>query len=139
MAYQFKRFENLYQKLENRITITKSESIGFPTKFFKDNNIAQYKWVILFYDEQQKAIGIQFTSDENEKNRFTIIKNTGYGGGVIARSFFRSNNIDTQKYHGRYEWEKVKEEGIGELFVIKLVEKIPPVEPISEGVQSPVG
>lgn len=135
MTYQWKKFENLHQRSEDRITVTKSESIGFPTKFYKDNKISQYKWVVLYYDEQQKAIGIKFTNDEAEKNKFTIVTNPNYGGGVIARSFFRSNNIDTKNYYGRYEWEKDNQGEMGELYVIKLSEKNPLATPINEGLQ----
>ena len=100
--------------------MTKSKSIGFPTKFYQDNNLSNYNSVVLYYDEEQKAIGIQFTNSEEEKHKFHIIKSLKYGGGIVATSFFKTHNIDTNIYRGRYIWEKVNQEGIGELFVIKL-------------------
>jgi len=39
MPYNFKKFEGRNARLESRITITKSNSIGFPTKFYVDNKI----------------------------------------------------------------------------------------------------
>lgn len=121
--FNFKKFEKTNQRTENRITVTSSNSFGFPTKFYVDNNIGQYKYVVLYYDEEQKAVGLHFTNNEEEKHKFTILKSKrGFGGAVIATSFFKTNNLNPAQYHGRYEWEKYTQEGAGELFVIKLVE-----------------
>jgi hypothetical protein len=121
MGYNFKKFEGRNVRNENRITITKSNSMGFPQKFYNDNGIKDYKYVVFFYDEANKAIAIHFTNDELEKNKFTIMhSNDGYGGSVIARSFFKTNNIIPETHHGRYEWKKINEEGVGELFVFEL-------------------
>jgi len=108
MDYNFKRFEGRHSREEDRITITRSNSIGLPRKFYNDNNIKDYGFAILFWDEQKKAIGVQFTNDKGEKSKFSILRNkAGYGGGIIARSFFKSNKIDPNIYHGRYVWKKV--------------------------------
>ncbi len=123
MEYQFKKFEGKNVRLENRITITKSNQIGFPTKFYQDNGIKDFKYVLLFWDEGNRAIGIHFSNNEKEENKFKIMHSTkGYGGSVIARSFFRAYGIDPQKYRGRYEWEKYNIVGTGEVFVIKVEE-----------------
>lgn len=120
MEYQFKKFKGKNARQENRITITKSNSIGFPTKFYKNNGIKEFGHVVLYYDETQKAIGIHFTNNETEKDKFTLIHSkAGYGGSVIARSFFKAHNIDCKIYHGRYEWEKYNLDGVGDIFVIK--------------------
>lgn len=80
-----------------------------------------YKYVILYYDEGEKVLGIQFSSDEQEKHRFSLIKSKqGYGASIVATSFFKVNGIDAKVYKNRYTWEKVAQEGIGELYVIKL-------------------
>ena len=65
------------------------------------------------------------TNDENEVNKFSILKSKiGYGGSIIARSFFKSCGIDPQKYHGRYDWKKENIEGVGEVYIIELKRKI---------------
>lgn len=120
MTYRFKKFENVRVRLENRITITKSNSIGLPMKFYQDNGIKNFKYAVLFWDEGNRAIGIYFTNGEKEGSKFTVIHSQKYGGSIVARSFFRTHNIDPKIYHGRYEWEKYNLEGIGEIFVIKL-------------------
>lgn len=119
--YKFQKFVGRNVRLEYRITITRSHSIGFPTKFYKDNGIKSFKYVVLFWDVENHAIGLHFTNDEGETNKFAILHSkAGYGGSIVARSFFRSYGIDPKIYHGRYEWEKYLIEGVGEAFVIKL-------------------
>jgi hypothetical protein len=129
MTYNFQRFEATNSRYETRITVTKSNHIGFPTAFFKDNNVGDYRYVVLFYDSEQKVVAIHFTNDGSQKGKFTIMRNSrNYGGGIVATSFFKANRIDPQKYAGRYDFEKmdiseVGLEGEGSLFVIKLKEK----------------
>lgn len=124
MAYNFKKFENTHGRYESRITITSGKSIGFPTKFFKENNIDSYKFVVLYFDEEQKAIGIQFSNDENEQHKFTIIKSKdGYGGSVVATSFFKKYEIDTKTHKGKYDWE-IEDTPFGNMFIIKLKEAV---------------
>jgi len=120
MNYNFVKFESRNAKTEDRITVTKSQSIGLPTKFFNDNNIKDFKFAVLFYDKSANAIGIEFTNDENEKNGFSIVKSDNYGGNIVSRSFFKAHNIDTQKYHNRYNWKTYEQENAGKLFVIEL-------------------
>jgi len=124
MDYSFKKFEGRNVRKEDRITITRSFSVGFPQKFYEDNNIKQYKYVVFYYDESNRAIGIHFINEDTEKNKFTIMHSKeGYGGSVVARSFLKANSIEPLKYHGRYEWTKVEANNIGELFVIDLTSK----------------
>ena len=124
MEYNFQKFEGRNVRQENRITITKSNSIGFPSKFYNNNKIKDFKYVILYWDGGNKAIGIKFTNEESEKSKFTIIHSKiGYGGSVVARSFFKMYEIDPKVYHGRYDWEKQNIEGVGEVYAIKIEKK----------------
>jgi hypothetical protein len=120
MDYNFTKFENTHGRYEARITITASNSIGFPTKFYNENNIDNHKYIVLYFDEEKKAIGIQFSNDDNEPHKFTIIKSKdGYGGSVVATSFFKKHGIDPKAHKGKYDWKKV-ETPFGELFVFEL-------------------
>lgn len=119
--FNFIKFENRNVRLENRITLTKSNSIGFPQKFYNDNLIKDYKYVILYWDKENMAIGIEFTNNEQETNKFSILHSKiGYGGSIGVRSFLKSNNIDPNIYHGRYTWEKVAINDNRSVFAIKL-------------------
>src|SRR3990167_4189365 len=117
----FVKFEDTNKRLEDRITVTGRSSFGFPTKFFKDNKIDQYKYVTLFFNLEETEVGLYFHNDETEKHKFTILKShQGYGGSIVASSFFRSKNLDAKIYRGRYEYRKENLPEIGEIFVIKL-------------------
>lgn len=119
--FNFQKFEKTNARYENRITITSSNSIGFPTKFYQDNNLVDYKYVVLYYDKEQKVIGIQFTNSEEELHKFSILKSKqGYGGSIVATSFFKTYGLDPSKYKGKYLWNKINQEGIGDIFVIQL-------------------
>jgi len=122
MEYNFKKFEGRNQKTEDRITVTrKSNSIGFPTRFYEDNKIKEYKYVVLFWDKENKAIGLRFTNDDTEKDKFSILKSKqGYGASLVVRSFFKVNSIDLEEFYGKYDWKKIKLDDGTELFVIEL-------------------
>lgn len=129
MHYKFEKFTSNNVRLENRITITKTFSIGFPTKFFKDNEIDNYRYVVLYFDRSSSAIGIRFINDETEKGKISIMKSKqGYGGHIIARSFFKTNNLDVEKLKGRYDWKKMTTgelglDSAGFLYIIDLNQK----------------
>jgi hypothetical protein len=120
MSYNFVRFEEKHGRYENRISITGNYSIGLPTKFYNDNKLKDYKFVVLFWDVESRAIGIQFTSDEAEKGAIKIAHTDKYGASVAVKSFFTKHDIDTKKAKGRYDWEKVDDPDIGGIFVIKI-------------------
>jgi len=117
----FVKFEETNKRQEDRITVTGNSSFGFPTKFYNDNKIGDYKYVTLFFDEENSDVGFYFHSDESEKHKFSILKSKqGFGGSIVASSFFKSKNLDSKNYRGRYEWRKEKMPEIAEIFVIKL-------------------
>ena len=117
----FEKFINTNKRTESRITITKSNSFGFPTKFYEENIMDKYNHVVLYWDKVEREIGLHFISDENEKYKFKIIHNkNGYGGQIVATSFFKVNGIDPSVHRKRYDWEKKYVDGIGELYIIKL-------------------
>lgn len=127
-TYSFIKHTEIGKRFEERITITRSNHIGFPTQFYKDNEVANFKYTILFYDKENNAIGVKFTN-EQEAGVIAIARhNKGYGGYISATSFFRANRINTKRYAGRYEYKKVNLSDVGfdetgVLFVIELREK----------------
>lgn len=134
--YELKKFILTSQRSVNKITVTSSYSFGFPTKFFKDNNVENYKYVVLYYDFNEKVVGFEFTNSTEEEHKFTIIRSKrGYGGAIVATSFFKTNNLDPDDYRGRYEWETQNVEGVGKLFIIKLIKR--QIDPAPESVVSP--
>jgi len=124
MAFSFVKFEGRNKRVEDRITVTKSAGIGFPTQFYKDNGIAENKYAVLYWDAQNRAIGIKFTNEEGDKASFVILKSKkGYGGNIAAKSFFKAYDIDTKRVYGRYDWEKTEIPEIGLIYTISLKER----------------
>jgi hypothetical protein len=124
MSYNFIKFEDKHGRYETRISVTGSYSIGFPTKFYADNGIDKYNYVVLYWDADSKAIGIQFSNNEEELGRIKIVKARDYGGMVAVKSFFTKHEIDPKVYKGKYQWEKIEQPGVGEVYVIKLEKKV---------------
>ena len=122
MEYNFRKFQGKNTRQENRITITKSDQLGLPTQFYNENDIKRFKYAILFWDKENKAIGIHFNNEKEEKSSFSVIHSNNYGANVIIRSFLKANNIDPKKYAGRYNWRKQNLEGVGDIYIIELKE-----------------
>lgn len=119
----FVKFTALRQRSVNKISITASNTFNFPSKFYSDNKLGRFKYVVLYYDKGRGAIGFNFTNEDDEKYKFKVqTSKKGYGGFVSATSFFKVNNIDPKTHKGRYEWEKETIPEIGKLFVIELKE-----------------
>lgn len=120
----FQKFTAVRQRSVDKISITASNTFNFPSKFYNDNKLNRYKYIVIFYDKDRGAIGFQFTNNEEEKYKFTLQKSDkGYGGFVSAISFFKVNNIDPKIYKGRYDWKKEAAPEAGELFVIELAKE----------------
>jgi hypothetical protein len=118
------KYTNVNKRREERLTITRSGAIGFPSQFYKDNQVVNFKFTVLYFDEEQKKIALQFTSDENEKDKISIIHSkAGDGGYILARNFFKTYKIDPNMYAGRYEYEKDNDPNIGNVLILKLKEK----------------
>lgn len=127
-TYNFIKHTQTNKRFEDKITVTRNRAIGFPTQFYKDNHIDQYKYGILFYDAENNAIGIKFSNEEEEGKIAINRSKDGYGGHLVATSFFKANRINTKKFAGRYDYEtadmgEVGVEDSGKMFIIKLKER----------------
>ena len=117
----FQRFTSVNTKHNDVITISKTNSFGFPTHFFNKNEIGKFRYVVLFYDDTSREIGFLFTDNQDEPNKFTIFRNrSGQGGSVVAKSFFDTYDIKPMENHGKYLYEKREVPEIGLLYIIKL-------------------
>ncbi len=124
--YNFKKHTLVGKRFEDRITVTRSRQIGFPTQFYADNSIRDFKYAVLYFDETKNAIGVKFAA-EPEEGGISINRHKEYGGYISATSFFKANRINTKKFAGRYDYSKVPLtslglDGSGNLFVIELKE-----------------
>ena len=134
IEFNFKKYEKVNARFENRVTITLSRSFGFPARFCQDNKLDMFKYVVLYFDEENKAIGFCFTSDALEKNKYSLIRSKkGYGALVVASSFFKNYKLDPKKYRGKYEPKRKNITGIGRLFIINLKDKETSIRREGEG------
>ena len=114
-------------RVVDKITITKNYLVNFPSAFCKINNLEGKKSVLIYYNESQKRIGLEFM-DEYDERGFKITKSAeGKNGGYItARGFFAINGLVDKIRTGRYGYETLvlaKEQNgdcASRLFVISL-------------------
>ncbi len=123
--YNLTRFTNTGSRLGNySISLSSANSFGFLSGFYTKENVKKYKKVILFFDNEKKAVGFKFTNDPNVEGAFTIIhggKRTT--GSVTARSFIFSNDLNEKKYFGKKTPKKIQDSEFGEVFIIDLLQE----------------
>ena len=123
--YNFVRFTNRGSKLGNyRISVNvKSHTLGLLSGFYSKEEIKDYKKAVLFFDKSKKVIGISFTNDADAEGAFTISHNNeGNTGSIAAHSFFIGNEITEGRYTGHKTPSKIKDNKLGTLFVIDLLQ-----------------
>lgn len=130
----WQKIESSGHRLEHRITLTRSGYVGFPAAFYEKNQINSFKYTVLYYAPDERAMGIRFTN-ESEKGALKIHHSAqSKGGSIVARNFFKIIDLDYKSFAGRYEWNIESPEGIGQLYVLKLREK-----PVVQTVSPPAG
>ena len=118
----FEKFSGYGSKISRKISITKSFSFGIPPDFYKENGLEQFNNVAIFYNKEEGVIGLHFNNEEGYK----INKNgqgERKGASFVARSFFNAYGLDSTKYKGRYNVEKIQKDGIGDLYLVKIGQK----------------
>lgn len=93
----FEKFTQTGHRFKPKISIWgKGGQIGFNQGAISRYNLGSYRYAILFFDRENKRIGLRFTNDENEEG---IIKfNTRKTGGVIpGKAFMDYYGIDYSK------------------------------------------
>jgi hypothetical protein len=82
----FEKFTQTGQRFNPKISIWEGGQIGFNQGAITRYNLENYKFAILFFDRENKRIGIKFTNNEKEEG---IIKfNQRKTGGVISGKAF---------------------------------------------------
>lgn len=118
----FEKFSGYGQRISRKISITKSYTFGIPPTFFKDNGIASFNYVAIYFNREEKVVGLHFNNEEG----FKLVK---YGVGdkqgatFPAKSFFLNYRLDPNIYKGHYDAEKIVKDGIGILYLIRIIEK----------------
>ena len=114
----FVRYTKSMKSYVPKISIWTKGQIGFNQGAVAKLHLADYKYAILFYDEDEKKIGIQFTNDSSEKGVFKIVK-VRTGASISAKSFLGTYGLlhdKTIKYNVHYDENE-------KIYVIDLKEK----------------
>lgn len=108
----FELFNNsAISRVVDKITITKNYLINFPTAFYRINNLADKKMVLLYYNKAENKMAIEFIGGEDARG-FKITNSDGgrYGGYITAKNFFAMNGLIGKIRIGRYNYTTVNED-----------------------------
>lgn len=119
--YSFVKFDGVYSRGDTKIGLNKSGLIRLSSGFCRITNITKFKYVVLYYDNANKAIAFKFTN-QREDGVLSVTKDTT-GATVSAKSFMNANKLELRSYFGRYGWEKQTITSIGDVFIIELGRK----------------
>lgn len=124
-SLNLKKFEDVNSRISRKISLTKSYSFGIPPTFFAENGLSGATHAILFFDENQKVVGISFKKNGSDKEGFKLVvygEGEKQGASFVARSFFNKYKIDPKKCWGKYEPEVLQLEEV-KLFIFQLKER----------------
>lgn len=121
---RFEAFNADITRFVDKITITKSYQLSFPTAMSRTNKLDQYSGVRLYWNKADKQIGIEFLKDRPD-GTFKLIKSGNFGSYIVAKGFFILNKLDPKKLAYKYEYKRhsLKKLGAdrpGVMFVIDL-------------------
>lgn len=122
MKLNLQKFSNKKEKNVIAISLGKSSGFGLSAGFvrseFADKKILG---VNLFYgknDDNEILIGFKFLEIKEKGMVSVSIRNDG--AYINAKNFIKEYKIDQEKMFGRYIPEKVIEDDIGQIYLIKL-------------------
>ncbi len=121
MELFFQEFKNRGAKSPENISLTRSASFGFSYGFCKKHNLTRFRYVVLFYDKKNRAVGFLFTNNKKRKNKYKINHSpSGKSAHVVAKAFIRAHRIDPKTLHGHYKPQIYEQTDIGKLFYIQF-------------------
>ncbi|SRR6266568_218273 len=103
----FKRFVKTASRIVDKISVTTGGVIGYSTSFSSEHHLESYTSVVLYWNENTKEIGVEFSTADSDGTPKLRANKNGYGYTVNAKAFFAVNHIDTDKYHGRFSYRIV--------------------------------
>ena len=119
--WKFTKFTGKYTRGDTKIGINKSGLIRLSSGFCRLTASNDYKYCLMFYDKDNKAIALKFVN-AREDGVMKVTRDTT-GATVSAKTFFKANSLDLGTYSGRYEWDKQLLPTLGYVFIIELNQK----------------
>ena len=115
MKYNFIKYTGKHQWGEDKITITSSKCLYFHQISCNKHQLDQFNYVSLFYDKENKIIGLRFEK-EKSPTAYKLTKTNIKGLLITLKSFL--NFYDLTGIVGQFDYKKEFIKGIGELFII---------------------
>lgn len=120
--YNLEKFVNVGSRVSNYFISFNKSGFMISSGFYTKEGIKNFSKVVLYFDSEKKAIGMEFINDNDAEGAFALIHaNKGTTGSVSARSFITTYNLNKPEYFGRKVPKKIEYQG-NEIFVIDLIE-----------------
>ncbi|MGB2678377.1 MAG: hypothetical protein WAN12_14925 [Candidatus Acidiferrum sp.] len=82
----FERFTDVGRVFRPRASIRSNGQIGFNHGSVKRFDMQKYSFAVLFYDKENRKVGVKLTNDKTEAGASSLITRSG-NGTVSARAF----------------------------------------------------
>jgi len=83
----FERFTRTGRGYKPKVSVTKNGMIGFNQGSVQRFKLEDYQYAILYFDKENKRIGVELSNDENEEGVCKLRQRTS-GADVSAKAFF---------------------------------------------------
>jgi len=96
----FERFTAKGRISAPTLSIRSNGQIAFNKKAVDENELMNYRYAVLFFDPERKAIGIKPTNDDMEtgKRRLAVKKGTAFISAHSFLSFYGLNRKKSEKF-----------------------------------------
>lgn len=118
-----KKFTEVKGRGTRDISIRPNRSFGIPPLFYKEENLEQFSYVDLYFDDNQKVIAFHFLSGDHATESVRLVKQK-QGDRIYtvinAMAFMRIYKIEPEALEKKYPVTKTDIDGIGLCYCIAL-------------------
>lgn len=119
--YNLKKFVGVGSRSGSYFISFNKSGFLISSGFYSKENIKNFSKTVLFFDDEKKAVGMQFTNEDNAEGAFALTHgNNRTTASISARSFVKTYNLTNPDYFGRRIPKKINYEGAGELYIVEL-------------------
>jgi hypothetical protein len=114
----FQRFVRAGRSYKPLVSITRQGLISFNAAAYMRYPIRDYKYAVLFFDLEERRIGIMLTNTDGEAGAVHV-RHRGAGADISARRFLEYYSIEYGDKSHRFQPEMIDAEG-GPMVVMEL-------------------
>ena len=115
----WEKFTITRRSFKPKISIRGKSQIGFNTAAIEDFKLKDYKFAVLYYDKENKRIGVKPTNDKDEEGVRKLRVRELAGASLPARAFIEYHglgNFSGQRFNAEFDKQE-------KMIVATLVEK----------------